>query len=60
MSKKLWYSIELECIKLKDNSSMLVGEKETICKVKSKGLAFVVAADLEKMYNKEYFNIIIK
>lgn len=60
MTKKVWYSIEIECIKETAASTLRVGEKDLVCKVKSKGLAFLVAADLEKTYKQEYFKIIVK
>ena len=58
--KKQWYVIEIECIKYKSGMTFLVGQKEEIAKIKSKGLAFIVANDLEKTYPPEFFNLIIK
>lgn len=60
MAKKVWFSIEVECIKNKSCMSLAVGEKWTVAKVVSKGLAFIVADQLRSVYNPEYFKISIK
>ena len=60
MSNKIWYSIEIECIKFNPFCTLLVGEKSIVCKVKSYGLAYNIAQFLESVYNKEYFTITIK
>ena len=60
MSKKLWYSIEIECVKYDALSTMLVGEKNIVAKVKSKGLAILIAKNLENVYKTDQFKISIK
>ena len=60
MSKKQWYEIQVECIKFNPTCTLLVGEKNTVAKVKSYGLAFQVANFLQSIYSKEYFDISIK
>ena len=51
MSKKQWYEIEIECIKFDPSFNMTVGEKQIVAKVKSKGLAFVAANAIGKLYD---------
>lgn len=61
MAKKLWYEIEIECIKYKVGCSMLVGEKLAVAKVKSKGLAYSIAKHLaDTQYTNDYFKVSIK
>jgi hypothetical protein len=60
MVKKLWYSIDVECIKNNVSFSCDVGTKWTVAKVLSKGLAFIVADNLQSAYKPEYFKITIK
>lgn len=49
--KKQWYEIEIECIKFSPAFNMKVGEKEIVAKVKSKGLAFIAANSIAKIYD---------
>ena len=50
MSKKIWYNVEIECIK--DNPAFIlkVGEKDIVARVKSYGLAYGVAMEISKIY----------
>jgi hypothetical protein len=59
MSKKIWYEIELECIKDNANFSCVAGEKQIIAKVKSVGLAYQMALKLQEIYDKEHWKVII-
>ena len=59
MSKKVWYEIQLECIKESASFTCKVGDIQTVAKVKSKGLAYQVALKLEEIYRKEYWKISI-
>ena len=60
MAKKAWFSIDVECIKSTSSLSCDVGAKWTVAKVLSKGLAFIVADQLQSAYRPEYFKISIK
>ena len=60
MRKKEWYLIEIECIKYDTRLTCKVGEKMTVAKIKSEGLANVVAANMVTVYNPEFFRITIK
>ena len=61
MSKKQWFTVEVECVKYSASSTCKVGEKWTVAKVKSYGLAFIVAEHLqETTYKPEYFKVSIK
>lgn len=60
MSKKEWYSIEIECIKESALITYNVGEKIVIAKVKSLGLANLVCNDIRKIYTPEHFVINLK
>ena len=60
MANKVWYQIEVECIKSNASYSMEVGEKTVVAKVKSMGLACHVAYAMEKVYNPKHFNVTIK
>lgn len=51
MAKKEWYSIEIECIKYNSSMDLKIGEKRIVAKVKSKGLAFVTANAINKIYD---------
>ena len=57
MAKKIWYNVEVECIKESANCTMRKGEKEVIAKVKSKGLAHVTAIGMKSIYKKDLFKI---
>lgn len=59
MGKKLWYDVEVECIKYDALSTMLVGEKDIIARVKSKGLAIITAQSIKRVYG-ERFNVTVK
>ena len=59
MGKKLWYDVEIECIKYDTLSNMLVGEKDIIAHVKSKGLAIITAQSIKQVYG-ERFNVTVK
>lgn len=58
--KKQWYLIEIECIKFNPFCTLKVGEKNIVAKVKSKGLAFLTAKNLESVYKPDDFKITIK
>ena len=70
MAAKQWYQIEIECMKYQASSTMLVGEKNIVAKVKSEGLAYkvasgadsrtILATSLQEIYKTEYFKITIK
>lgn len=51
MAKKEWYTVEIECIKFNPSMNMDIGEKRIVAKVKSKGLAFVTANAIAKLYD---------
>ena len=50
MSKKVWYQIEIECIKFNPSFDMKVGEKQIVAKVKSYGLAYAAAQAISGIY----------
>lgn len=50
MSKKVWYNVEIECIKNNPAFTLKVGEKDTVARVKSYGLAYAVAMEISKVY----------
>lgn len=56
--EKQWYLIEIECIKFNPSIDMKIGEKQIIAKVKSQGLAYIVAQSFSEIYKN--CNIIIK
>ena len=55
MAVKQWYLIEIECIKFNPSFNMKVGEKQIVAKVKSKGLAFVTANAIAKLYDGQCY-----
>ena len=57
MAKKQWYTIEVECVKVCNNTSCYsVGEKFIVAKIKSIGVAYIVAKHLhETTYKKDNF-----
>ena len=59
MSKKVWYQIEIECIKFNPSFDMKVGEKQVVAKVKSSGLAYITASAMKEVY-KDNCNVTIK
>lgn len=59
MSKKVWYQIEIECIKFNPSFDMKVGEKQIVAKVKSYGLAYTTANTIKDVY-KDNCNVTIK
>ena len=58
MTKKEWYSIEIECIKENPALTMRKGEKQTVAKVKSLGLAYVTANAINKLYDGNCYVIV--
>lgn len=50
MSKKVWYTVEIECIKFNPSFDMKVGEKQVVAKVKSYGIAYAVAQTISGIY----------
>lgn len=59
MAKKIWFDVVIECIKYNPDSVLQVGEVDTLARVKSKGLAFIVACELQEFYG-ECFKVTIK
>lgn len=59
MSKKVWYQIEIECIKFNPSFDMKVGEKQIVAKVKSYGLAYAAANTIKDIY-KDNCSVTIK
>lgn len=59
MSKKIWFDVVIECVKYNPDSTLKVGEVDTLARVKSKGLAFIVAIELQKFYGED-FKVTIK
>lgn len=59
MGKKIWYEIQLKCIKENAAFSCVVGETQTIAKVKSVGLAYQVAMKLQEIYDAEHWKVMI-
>ena len=55
MSKKQWFYIQAECIT--DNAALTVkkGDIEIVAKVKSKGLAFIVANSLANTMGNNFY-----
>ena len=55
MSKKQWFYIQAECIT--DNAALTIkkGDITILAKVKSQGLAFVVANTLAKTMSKDFY-----
>lgn len=59
MGKKVWYEIEIRCIKDSVAFSMRTGETQTVAKVKSYGLAYVTAQAISNVY-KDTCTVTIK
>lgn len=59
---KIWYEIEIECVSRPPACQTLqVGERVTVAKVKSKGLAYITAqAYANAIYSTPYHKIHIK
>lgn len=52
MAKKVWYQIEIECIKFNPSIDLKVGEKQIVAKVKSYGLAYHAAMAISGVYEE--------